>query len=170
MRPSIPWLFCLLVIFGAAAANAAESNADKAVRYTEALEKHPLSADARMMRRWLLAWLTETRDYNVTICDILGPVSSDDAPYSAELVVQQAFGNVTYQIRHPGEGDPIARQVAGVESALRAYSALLAKNPKARIPYFDTLLAKQRTNTLTTFMAPIIRKGCSKRAEQGSLD
>ncbi len=144
----------------------AEKEVDKAVRFTLALEKQPLADKAPEMRRWLLEWVIETPDYTVTICDILGPIPGEDVPYGSELGVQQLFGNVTYQIRNPGDKDEMRMQVAGVESVLKAYQAILAEDPKAHIGYFDGLLVEQRKGRLKEHMEPIITDKCSEGDER----
>lgn len=135
------------------------------VRFTRALEVDPLGETAPRVRSTLVEWLQNTKDYSVTVCDILGPIPAQQPPHSAELLVQQMFGNVAYQIEHPGEKDPDRLQVAGVESVLKAYAAILAEDEKARIPYLDGLLEQRKQGRLAQHMAPIIAKGCGKRGK-----
>lgn len=150
-----------LIGFAAPACAATQADAARATRYAVELEKSPLDAKAADRRQWLLLWVTETPDYNVTACDVLAEGQKPDAPYSAELLAQQIFGNVAYQIAHPQGGhDEITLQMAGVESTLRTYQAIVARDPTAHIPYLDTLLAKQRSGELKDFMKPIIIQRC----------
>ncbi len=131
------------------------------VRFTRALEVDPLGENSSRVRGTLIEWLQNTKDYKVVVCDILGPIPAEKPPHSAELLVQQMFGNVAYQIEHPGEQDRNRLQVAGVESVLKAYSAILAEDAQARIPYLDGLLAERKKGTLARHMDPIIAKGCA---------
>lgn len=131
------------------------------VRFTRALEVDPLGETAPRVRRSLVEWLQNTKDYTVVVCDILGPIPGENPPHSAELLAQQMFGNVAYQIEHPGEKDRNRLQVAGVESVLKSYSAILAEDDRARIPYLDGLIAERKKGTLAQHMAPIIAKGCA---------
>lgn len=155
----------LLLASGAAFAQQPPADSDEAkkivVRYTRALEVDPLAETATRARRMMVEWLQETKDYTVVVCDILGPIPAQKPPHSAELLAQQMFGNVAYQIEHPNEKDRNRLQVAGVESMLKSYSALLAEDPQARIPYLDGLLAERKKGTLAQHMAPIIAKGCA---------
>jgi hypothetical protein len=155
-------LFVLLALsqFAFPAEPASESATDKAVRFTDALEKDPLGDQAPEMRRWLIAWITETPDFTVTVCDILGPVPGKKIRYSAELAVQQMFGNVSYQIRNPGQHEETLLQLAGVESVLNAYAALLVQDPKEHIKYFDELLEKRAQGLLEAQVIPKIAKAC----------
>ncbi|MFC4763892.1 hypothetical protein [Dyella koreensis] len=149
---------------GAVPSQHAEKDTDKFVRLTEALEADPLRSDGKAVRGWLMEWLTAAPDYTVTICDILGPIPNEDGvPHGPELLMQQMFGNAAYQIKTPGKTDMFSQQLAGMESVLRAYSAILAKDPGAHIPYFDDLLARQRNGSLREFMALVVGKGCAKK-------
>ncbi len=159
----------LLTLAGGSPALSAESPAsltlDNVVRYTRELESHPLGADAPELRRQLLTWVEQTPDYAVVVCDILGPIPSGRPKYGNELLVQQVFGNVSYQIQHPDVKDIIRLQIAGVESVLKAYQAILDKDGSARISYLDGLLDHQNRGDLAESMAPTIRAKC--KTERG---
>ena len=157
-------LACLLLASSSFAASQPEKPADKAVRYTEALEADPFRSDAGKMRQWLGQWVAETPDYTVTVCDILGPIPSTKLPFGPELLLQQMFGNVAFQIKNPDKFDVVSVQTAGVESLLRAYTKIIAKQPGARIPYFDNLLTKQRNGELRAHMAPLIVRSCDENS------
>ena len=162
LLPLLMAVSCVSSAGESAPIEAPETDSARAAKYTAALEADPLGDDATAKRRWLLQWLTDTPDFIVTVCDILGPLPKDDAvPNGPELLVQQMFGNVSYQIRNPGKTDTLTLQVAGVESVLRSYSAILAKDQKARIPYFDNLVTEQRKGSLKAHMAPIVASGCA---------
>lgn len=167
MRSAMTALVCLLLVtFTASAADGrVEKDADKAVRYTQALEANPMRSDAREMRQWLIEWVAATPDFTVTVCDILGPVPSTKVKYGPELLLQQMFGNVTFQIKNPTRTDSVSVQTAGVESMLRAYAAILAKDPDAHIAHFDKLLGKQKDGSLKSHMAPLVTRSCDDDSE-----
>jgi hypothetical protein len=143
-----------------AAGKLPEKDVEKAVRYTEALEANPSRSDAREMRQWLIQWVAETPALTVTVCDILGPIPSTKVKWGPELLLQQMFGNAAFQIKNPDKPDSISVQTAGVESLLRAYQAIIVKEPSARIPHFDQLLTKQREGALKSHMAPLVVQHC----------
>ena len=145
-----------------AAEPTSERVTDKVVRFTAVLESDPLGNEAPKMRQWLTAWVTKTPDFNVTVCDILGPLFNKKRPYSDELFAQQIFGTAAYQIKNPGKKDESLIQLAGVESVLRAYEAIVVKDSKGRIKYLDELLGKQRQGLLKDKLAPKITKGCAR--------
>jgi hypothetical protein len=144
------------------AAEPPERVTDKVVRFTAILESDPLGNEAPKMRQWLTAWVTKTSDFTVIVCDILGPISKKKRPYSDELLAQQIFGSAAYQIKNPGMKDESLIQLAGVESVLRAYEAIVVKDPKARIKYLDELLEKRRQGLLKDQLAPKITNVCAR--------
>lgn len=164
MRAAISALACLLLTQFAVSANQVEKDTDKAVRYTAALESDPFRSDAAEMRKWLMQWLAQTTDFTVTVCDILGPIPGTKVPNGPNLLLQQMFGNVAFQIKNPNRTDTVSVQVAGVESLLKSYSVILAKDPSARIPHLDNLLTRQRSGSLKEHMAPLIIRECDDNA------
>jgi hypothetical protein len=166
--PSIVLLVISQLTF--ADAPTSERITDKVVTLTATLESDPLGNEAPAMRQWLIAWVRETSDFTVNVCDVLGPIPKKKLPYSAELVAQHIFGNVAYQIKNPGQKDEILFQLAGVESVLKAYEAIAAKDSKARIKYFDELLEKQRQGLLKDQLGPKIAKVCARVSAAFSQD
>lgn len=162
MRKLVSALFFFLAIGLASAAglSSPESDSERVVRLVAALERNPLSIDAAQSRKWLMQWLEETKDFNVTVCEILGPVPSQSPPNTAVLLAQQMFGNLAYQIQHPGNRNQLSLQLAGVESTLKAYAVLLGNDPQSRIAYFDDLLLAQKSGSLQSRMAPVIAQQC----------
>jgi hypothetical protein len=132
----------------------------------ERLEREaPLDAHGRMLRSDLIDWLQATKDYTVVVCDIIRPVPDPSTPNGSELLFQYMFGNVAYQMTHPGEDDESKRQVAGIESMLNAYVTMAARDGKARIAEFDALIAQRAEKPLATLLAPAIAERCSDQAE-----
>ncbi|WP_157489554.1 hypothetical protein [Lysobacter sp. Root916] len=157
----------------AATAAPLESDAARVVRYTRALETSPDSAEARELRQWLTKWADETPDYVVNVCDVLDLVKSDGdtVPNTSELLLQSIYGNAAFQVENGAKSDELSKQVAAVESTLRAYAAFLAKDAKARAPHLDALIAKRDAGRLRAYLAPIVEKKCdSASATDGPVD
>lgn len=167
MRPLL--IAALLFPVATACTAAPEKDVDRAARYTVELEKNPLSTEAPDQRQWLLHWVNDTPDYTVTVCDVLAEGQKVGSPYSAELFAQQLFGNVAFQIAQPtGLKDEITLQMAGIDSVLRTYRALLARDPTAHVTYLDTLLEKDRAGELKAFMRPIIVQRCMSKPDEST--
>lgn len=138
-----------------------ESDKAKFVRLTTQLEQDPLGDPDQSIRTWLLEWATKSKDISVTVCDVLGPIPKQDLPYGPDLLTQYLFGNAAFQIANADRrSDGVATQLAGIRSAMRAYSAILARAPDARIPYFDDLLVREQGGTLEAHLKPIIADKC----------
>ncbi len=123
----------------------------RAVETTRRLERDPLGKGAAADRKWLLQWIVEIPDIMVTSCaGPLDPLRSDRADrHGSELYVQSVFGMAAFLIEHPKKkDDEVAVQTAGIESVLAAYRSVLKKEPKARWPELDELLAAQKKGKL----------------------
>jgi hypothetical protein len=123
----------------------------RAVAVTRRLERDPLGKGADADRKWLLRWIVEIPDIMVTSC--AGPLDAlrDDRGdrHGSELYVQSVFGMAAFLIENPKKkDDEVAVQTAGIESVLAAYRSILKKEPKARWPELDDLLAAQKKGTL----------------------
>jgi hypothetical protein len=128
-------------------------------------EENPLDKSLWPEEKWALQWVQDIPDITVTPCPPLltGPQSaasqSDsrrpgedflaDYKYAHQLAVATVFGNVAFMIEHPNKApDNTAGFVAGVESALRAYKAILKTEPTAKSRTMDDLLQKQSQGKL----------------------
>jgi len=150
---------------------AQEAETTRFVREARQLEASPLQPGAQDMRRWLLNWTMETPDYQVIICPVLGlPETVDEETSIApEILAQQMFGNLAYQITEGRDGDELDRQLAGVESALKAYAVFLKADPSLKIPGVDHLAALQKAGTLRAHVAAVLEEKCSGDAPRGTL-
>ncbi len=123
----------------------------RAVETTHRLERDPLGPGARQDRRWLIQWIVEIPDIEVRGC--AGPLDAlkedDGRRYGKVLYVQSMFGMAAFLIEHPRDkSDWVAVQLAGVESVLKAYRALLGADPAARWKELDLLTEARRQGKL----------------------
>lgn len=154
---------CTAMPASASTGSSPESDGAKFVRLTKQLELDPLGDEDKSVHTWLIGWATESEDVSVVVCDVLGPIPSQDLPYGSNLLTQMIFGNAAFQISYPDrKGDVQATQVAGVRSAVRSYASIIATHPEARIPYFDDLLDKEQKGALVEYLAPVISDKCNK--------
>ena len=140
-----------LVLPGLLFANvgAAAVSSDEVPALVRALEQDPLAPDARQVRAELIRWATDTQDVTITVCAVLGPIP--DA----------GVANGAFKLEDPEQrDDEVAAQLAGIASLLRAYEKLLAADPGARIPEFDTWLQQREDGTLAEQRTPSITEKC----------
>lgn len=136
----------------------------QAVRLVRALEADPLNEKAADARRWLFMWVAEVPDISVTVCtDFLPGLISKDKNYSSEIFSQSMYGSVAFIIEHPDRSsDDEAVYLAGLESALKAYEAILKVKPKAKWPLLDSLMEKREKGELDDYVRDILSKGKCK--------
>ncbi len=119
---------------------------------THKLEQTPLDKSLYEEKKWAKQWLEDIPDINVNICApiLFGPeFLMEQNKYTPQLSYQATFGSAAYIIEHPDKaGDTSSQYVAGVESALKAYSALVKSDPGAKSKALDGLLDKQKQGKL----------------------
>jgi hypothetical protein len=177
MRKAVPLLLILLSlsIFSAYAAQnepkRAPSTAEERTRFvtlTHKLEQNPLDKSLYQDKVWAKQWLEDVPDVNVTIC---APVLfgldfiKEQNKYTPQLSYQATFAEAVFIIEHPDKkSDTTAQYVAGVESALKAYTAILKNEPSAKSKALDDLLEKQKQGKLLDFVRDA-SKECEDRKE-----
>ena len=156
---SIAGLMMLAALFGAlspaCAQDASSSTADRArfVSITRELEKAPLDPSLKDDRTWALQWLTDAPDITVSVCPAsLGGMVVNDYSHAPEILIPYVLAMAVGIIEHPEMAeDKVAQQIAGVESALAAYRAIIEQHPDAKWPALDGLLERQVRGELPIF-------------------
>ena len=167
MRVTAAVLLFALVACPLAAADrgpSTQEERDRAVRLARLLESDPLHPKAKDARQWLAVWVISVPDISVSMCiHFVGGVQKvHKYAHDSEIGVQTMYGQLAYQIEHPdAKSDEEATYVAGVESALKAYESIIAKEPKSKVPFLDDLLVKRDHGELAAFVHANIA-GCSK--------
>lgn len=149
----------------------APSTAEERTRFvtlTHKLEQTPLDKSLYEDKSWAKKWLEDIPDVNVNICaPVLFGVDfiKEQNKYTPQLSYQATFGEAVYIIEHPDKkNDTSAQFLAGVESALKAYSAIVKSEPSARSKALDDLLDKQKQGKLAEFVHDA-SKECEDRKE-----
>ncbi|SRR5579871_4618115 len=149
----------------------APSTAEERQRFaalTHKLEQTPLDKSLYKDKIWAKQWLEDVPDINVNICaPILFGLDfvAEQNRYTPQLSYQATFGSATYIIEHPDKkGDTAAQYVAGVESALKSYSAIVKDEPQAKSKALDGLLEKQKQGKLADFVHSA-SKACEDKKE-----
>jgi hypothetical protein len=120
------------------------------VEITKKLEQDPLNPELRADRDWALKWLEDIPDINVTMCTpVLGDLGASRYRYAPQVGVQFGLGMAAFIIEHPNQTTDLnAQYLAGVESALKVYSAILKVRPSAKSEDLDELLDLQAQGKL----------------------
>lgn len=146
-------LLLLLVTVGFGSTQADEVNSPETfIKATRFLEQKPLDKNAKKVRSMAMEWLIVTDKVSVKACSLLLSVDKK-YKYSSELFGQYSFGMGAYKLANPDKAqDEDAVQQAGVESAMTAYEAIVAEQPKAKNAFMDDLLAKRGDGSLAAYV------------------
>jgi hypothetical protein len=138
------------------------------IRLAHALENDPLNDSAKDARSWLIIFLTDVPDVNITVCpSLLGDLLGTKKNYASELVVQPMFSEAAYIIEHPEKAnDETAVHLAGVEGALRTYESILKAKPKAHHKFLDDLIVKRDKGELAAYVGETVKAKCSGDKKQ----
>lgn len=147
-------IFALLLVALTAQAAFAQSQKDKDrnafINNTRLLEKKPFDPNAATARSWGFKWVAETDEVSVSLCsDMMKLIPEKKNKFKAELLMQHTFGMAVFKLENPDQKDnESAANLAGLESMLRAYEAMVAENEKAKNAELDALLAKRGSGEL----------------------
>ena len=147
-------IFTLFVVAACSQIAFAQSQKEKDraafISNTKLLEKKPFDPNAPAARQWGFKWVADTDEVTVGLCtEIMKLIPEKKNKFKNELFLQFTFGMALFQLEHPDKkSDEIAGAVAGLESALRTYEAMVAENEKAKSEGMDALLAKRNNGEL----------------------
>jgi hypothetical protein len=156
-------VFCLIV-FSAYPAIGQRTNREELIRVAKKLEAAPFGDEAKVDRSWAMRWVIETDEVSIVICmnEITSPLIDKKNKYGSELLAQYSIAMAAFKLENPANAsDEDAAQLAGVESFLRAYEAMLVAKPKARHQKLDDLIAMRSRGELTKEKVG----GCAKKSE-----
>ncbi len=123
------------------------------------LEQSPLDKKAKDLRSSALTWVIQTDKVSVNICANFMREYDDKYKYGSELLAQYTIGMAAYKLSNPGK-DEASVQLAGYESALLSYEAMVKQQPKAKNSKLDALVAKRVDGTLAQYVAD---NGCKEK-------
>ncbi|REJ77322.1 MAG: hypothetical protein DWQ47_13105 [Acidobacteria bacterium] len=161
MKKLFPILFVLALIPVFVAATTAQDNKAALINATKFLETKPFDKTAKDLRSAAMQYVIETDDVSVTLCsDVLKGVTEKKNKYGSELMAQYAFGMASFKLSNPEQkDDEAAAQLAGLESMLRAYEAMVTEKSNAKYKGVDELIAKRDKSELAAFVE---ESGCTK--------
>ena len=165
MKKALPLLFAAVFITIAAVhTNAQSDNAQKLINTSRLLETKPFEERAKALRAAAMSYVLETDEVSVVICPaVLGGTMDKKNKYSSELLAQYTFGMAAFKLANPDrKDDENAAQLAGVESMLRAYEAMVAEKPKVKYKGVDSLVEMRDKGELAGMIEEAACKGSSK--------
>jgi hypothetical protein len=135
---------------------------ERFVKFAHRSEAAPLDESLRSETKWAMIWLIEVPDVTVSVCTApLGDFMKKKYKFEPEIIAQLTFSGGAFVIEHPDKAnDKIAQYLAGVEGALKAYSAILIAKPDAHSKPLDDLLQKQSQGKLADYVRETSSQGC----------
>ncbi|MEP6903074.1 MAG: hypothetical protein ABJA66_15085 [Actinomycetota bacterium] len=153
-------VFGLLILFGLSAQigfgqTAPQTDQERLIKASGFLEAKPFDKDAKETRAWAIKWASETTAVTVIVCGGTGGVLLDKKiKFGGELLGQYLISMTAFKLQNPDKAnDENAAQLAGMESVVRTYEAMLKENPKAKAARMDDLLGKRNDGTLAKYVA-----------------
>ena len=122
--------------------------------FVHKLEQSPLDQSLNSEADWALHWLQDIPDINVSVCPLpLGTLTQENYEYKTRLSVLFVLAMGAYLVDHPQKAaDTVSQYLAGAQSALRAYKAILKTKPQAKSRSMDDLVAKEAEGQLEDFV------------------
>lgn len=166
-------LFVVFAMLLAVQAITAQSNPEKDrasfISNTKLLEKKPFDPNAGAARNWGFKWVADTDQVTVGLCgSMMQMIPEKKNKFKGELLMQMTFGMAVFKLENPDrKDDEKAAQLAGIESMLRAYQAMLPENEKAKNADLDTLVTKQKAGELKAVVDAAYEAGnCDKKGSK----
>jgi hypothetical protein len=116
------------------------------------LEEKPFDAKAKDVRAAAMKWIIDTDRVTVTVCAFLIEGIPERYPYASEMLDQYTIGMAAYKMSKETEvKTEDGAQLAGVESALTAYLAIVKERPSAKLAFLDDLVAMRTRGELAGY-------------------
>lgn len=148
-------VLCFALAYQNAFGQGKPSDKEDLIKIVRFLEEKPFDENAKKYREWAFLYLVETKDVSVTVCtDGIKPVMDKKNKYSGELLVHYSLAMAAFKLENPSKAnDENAAQLAGVESMLKSYEAMVKEKPKAQFAGLDTLVEERNKNQLAARLA-----------------
>ncbi len=122
------------------------------IKFAKELESAPFSEEAKENRGWAVKYLIETDEVHLVVCsnEITTVFLDKKNKFGSEILSQYMMGMAVFKFENPEKAtDEDAAQLAGVESAIKAYAAMIAEKPKGKYQKMDDLVAMRDRGELT---------------------
>lgn len=146
-------LFSVQIAFGQD--NEKTSNKELLIKATQILEAQPFHEKAKDFRSWAMKYVIETDDVSVVICggQLLDAVMDKKNKYNGELLAQYTIAMAAFKLSNPDQAkNENAAQLAGMESMLKAYEAMVKEKSKAKFNKLEELITKRNNDELKKFV------------------
>lgn len=146
-------VLALSVVIPRRAAAQGTSTPEERARWAEIthkLESSPLDDSVNKQGEAALKRVSDVHDFHVLLCPaLLNEFNGMKYAYAHTITRQYMLASGAFQIENPDKtADTKATNLAGVESVLKTYQAILQQKPDAKAKALDDLLKKQSQGKL----------------------
>lgn len=145
-------LVCFVLVTASVVyANAQSFGPEEVIKAARFLEAKPFDKEAKNIRALAVTYVIETDDVSVMLCggDITKHFLDKKNKNSTELIGQYTIAMAAFKLENPDKkDDENAAQLAGLESVLKAYQAIIAKKPKTKHKGMDEYVQKRDNGEL----------------------
>jgi hypothetical protein len=154
-------LVCLASAFQIAYAQEKPGEKENLIKIVRFLEEKPFDENANQYRQLAFRYVSETKDVTVMICtDGILSVMDKKNKGGSDLLVQYSIAMAAFKLENPAKAnDEDAAQLAGVESMLKSYEAMVKEKPKYKFTGVDELIEKRNKGELAAFL---LANNCKK--------
>jgi len=152
--------FCLVLFAIGGTTTLAQTEKGNVIAAARALETTPLSEGTSKIAQRAFKWVAETDEVSLTVCGGTFGLFSDKKNKQASLMTMAyAVGMAAYKLENPAK-DENAIQLAGLETALKAYEMAVKEKPKTKSDQVEALLTKRANGELA---AAVNAGDCGKK-------
>jgi len=148
--PTLTFLFLATALRTSAQATSTPEERMQWVEVTHKLESAPLDDSVNQQGEAAFKRLSDVHDVHVLLCPaLLSEFNGMKYAYAHTITRQYMLASGAFQIENPDKAaDAKATALAGVESVLKTYQAILQQKPDAKAKALDDLLKKQSQGKL----------------------
>lgn len=141
-------LLCLALFAFGHSSTFAQSEKENVLAAVRALETAPLDKDTAKITERALTWAIATDEVHLIVCGGTFSMFSDKKNKQSSLMTMgYTLGMAAHKIQNPN-ADENATQLAGLETALKAYEIAVKEKPKTKSDQVEALLVKRANGEL----------------------
>jgi hypothetical protein len=140
----------------------------RAVKIAHELEDDPVAKDAKEQRAWVIQWIIDIPDITVNVClEYFGKLPDPPRGHSTEIARQMIISSAAFMIEHPDKAkDEQAVALSGLLGSIKAYQAILKRDPASRWGQMDKLVQMREQGKLDDYVTETRRKCKSDNEDQ----
>jgi hypothetical protein len=151
---SVGILLVLLTAQGVSGQKDDKNGPEMLIKAARFLEEKPFDKEAKDIRAWAINWVITTDKVNVKVCSLIVSGIDKKYKYSGEIFGQYTIGMAAFKLADSEKAkDENSAQLAGIESTLKSYEAMIKEQPKAKNSFLDSLVARRSDGSLAKYAA-----------------